>query len=93
MSAKSKRGRPAKNENKVTINDLVVEYLTTKENGYNANICYFKVVEVDSKTKMTNIISLQDDELRMPFWINDKQEMILKVKDKYVNAVSDLIKS
>ena len=92
MSAKSKRGRPAKNENKVTINDLVVDYLTTKENGYNANICYFKVVEVDFKTKMKNIISLQDDELRMPFWINDKQEMILKVKDKFVNAVSDLVK-
>ena len=28
----------------------------------------------------------------MPFWINDKQEMILKVKDKFVNAVSDLVK-
>ena len=44
MSAKSKRGRPAKNENKVTINDLVVEYLATKENDWNATICYFKVV-------------------------------------------------
>ena len=54
MHAKSRRGRPAKNENKVTISDLDVEYLTTKENGYNANICYFKVVEVDFKTKMKN---------------------------------------
>ena len=92
MSAKSKRGRPAKNENKVTINDLVVEFLATKENDWNANICYFKVVDVECKTKMKTIISLQDDELRMPFWINDKQEMTLKVKDKFVNAVSDLVK-
>ena len=56
MSAKSKRGRPAKNEKKVTINDLVVEFLATKENDYNANICYFKVVDVERKTKMKSII-------------------------------------
>ena len=29
----------------------------------------------------------------MPFWKTvDKQEMILKVKNKFVNAVSDLVK-
>ena len=93
MSAKSKRGRPAKNENKVSINGLVVEFLATKENDYNANICYFKVVDVECKTKMKSIIGLQDDDIRMPFWKTvDKQEMILKVKDKFVNAVSDLVK-
>ena len=42
---------------------------------------------------MKSIISLQDDDIRMPFWKTvDKQEMILKVKDKFVNAVSDLVK-
>ena len=93
MSAKSKRGRPAKNENKVTINDLVVEYLATKDNDYNANICYFKIVDVECKTIMKSIIGLQDDDIRMPFWKTvDKQEMILKVKDKFVNAASDLVK-
>ena len=93
MSAKSKRGRPAKNENKVTINDLVVEFLATKANDYNANICYFKVVDVECKTKMKSIIGLQDDDIRMPFWKTvDKQELILKVKDKFVNAASDLVK-
>ena len=40
MSAKSKRGRPVKDVNTVNINDLVVEFLTTKANDYNANICY-----------------------------------------------------
>ena len=93
MSAKSKRGRPVKDVNKVNINDLVVEFLATKENDWNANICYFKVVDVECKTKMKSIIGLQDDDLRMPFWKSvDKQEMILKVKDKFVNAVSDLVK-
>ena len=42
MSAKSKRGRPVKDVNKVNINDLVVEVLATKENDWNANICSSK---------------------------------------------------
>ena len=93
MKAVPKRGRPAKNENKVNINDLVVEFLTTKANDYNANICYFKIVDVECKTKTKSIIGLQDDDIRMPFWKTaDKQEFILKVKDKFVNAVSDLVK-
>ena len=93
MSAKSKRGRPTKNEDNVNVNDLVVESLATKANDYNANICYFKVVDVECQTKMKSIISLQDDDIRMPFWKTvDKQEMILKVKDKFVDAVSDLVK-
>ena len=75
MSAWSKRGRPAKNKNKVTINDLVVEFLATKENDYNANICYFKVVDVECKTNMKSVIGLQDG-IRMPLWKTvDKQEI------------------
>ena len=93
MSAKSKRGRPVKDVNKVSINDLVVEFFATKENDYNANICYFKVVDVECKTKMKSVISLQDDDIRMSFWKTvDKQEMIWKVKDKCVNVVCDLVK-
>ena len=93
MKAVPKRGRPATNENKVNINDLVVEFLTTKANDYNAIICYFKIVDVECKTKMKSIIGLQDDDIRMPFWKTvDKQDLILKVKDKFVNAASDLVK-
>ena len=94
MSAKSKRGRPVKDVNKVNINDLVVEYLATKENDWNATICYFKAVDGESKSKMKSIIGLQDDDVRMPFWKTvDKQEMIFKVKDKFVsNKHSDLVK-
>ena len=93
MSAKSKRGRPVKDVNKVNINDLVVECLAAKENDWNATICYFKVVDGESKSKMKSIIGLQDDDIRMPFWKTvDKQELILKVKDQFVNAASDLVK-
>ena len=71
---------------------MVVEFLATKENDYNANICYFKVVDGECKSNMKSIIGLQDDDIRMPFWKTvDKQYIILKVKDKFVNAVSDLV--
>ena len=95
MRAVPKRGRPVKDVNKVNINDLVVEFLATKANDYNANICYFKIVDVECKTKMKSIIGLQDDDIRMPFWKTvDKQELILKVKDKFVsNKHSDLVKN
>ena len=93
MRAVPKRGRPVKDVNKVNINDLVVKFLATKENDYNANICYFKIVDVACKTNMKRIIGLQDDDIRMPFWKTvDKQEIILKVKGKFVNAASDLVK-
>ena len=53
----------------------------------------FKVVDIDCKTKMKIIIGLQDDDTRMPFWkTTDKQEIILKVKDKFVSVASELIK-
>ena len=45
------------------------------------------------KLKIKSIIGLQDDDIRMPCWRTvDKQEMISKVKDQFVNAVSDLVK-
>ena len=91
MSATPKRGRPVKDVNKVDINDLVV-FLATKDTDYNANICYFKFVDVECKTTIKIIIGLQYDDIRMPFWKTfDKQELILKVKDKFVNAVSELV--
>ena len=31
---KNAKGRPSKNNNEVKVNELVVEYLTTKENNY-----------------------------------------------------------
>ena len=79
MSAKGKRGRPAKNENKVNVNDLVVEYLATKDNDYNVNICYFKIVDVECKTTMESIIGLQYDDIRMPLWKTGKRETVLNV--------------
>ena len=86
----SKRGRPMKNNNKVEVNSLIVEFLSKKKNDYGAQICYMKIVDKECKKKMKCITVLDDEELRMPFWVTDKNEMILKVKDKFIGSVEPL---
>ena len=43
--SQQKRGRPIKNNNKVEIHNLIVEFLAKKENNYGAEICYMKVID------------------------------------------------
>ena len=78
-------GRPARNNNKVEVNSLIVEFLSKEKDDYGAEICYMKVVDKDMKKKMKPITLLDDEGMRMPCWVtSDKQEMILKVKDKFL---------
>ena len=49
MSGTKRVGRPSKNNNKVEVNNLIVEL--SKTNDYNAEICYMKVVDKDVKKK------------------------------------------
>ena len=84
-------GRPARNNNKVEVNSLIVEFLSKKKNDYGAEICYMKVVDKEGKKKMKSLMCLQDEEIRMPYWVtSDKQEMILKVKDKFLGSIEPL---
>ena len=41
----SKKGRPQKNNNNIIINDINVEYLSTKTDKYDNSIAYFKLTE------------------------------------------------
>ena len=85
-----KRGRPAKSNNTVNTNDLLVEFISKKENNYNDNICYFKVVDIDAKNKMKPVRNSGEDDVRMPYWKTDKKDIILKVTDKFVIYSDDL---
>ena len=87
MAQQVKRGRPKANDQKVDVNNILCEFLAIKENDYNAVICYFKIIDKDLKKKLKPILSLENDKLRMPYWKTDKLELILKVKDKFLNTV------
>ncbi len=83
-------GRPTRNNHKVEVNSLIVEFLSKKENGYGAEICYMKVVDKEGKKKMKSITVLDDEGIRMPYWQTDKLETILKVKDKFIRFILPL---
>ena len=55
-----------------------MEVLAKKENNYGAETCYMKVVDKDACKKVKFIDMLEDDGIKMPYWItDDKQEIIL----------------
>ena len=82
MPTKMSRGRPRTNTNNVTIDEILIEFLSEKETEYGA-ICYFKVIDNEWRRKMKPIISLEEDDLKVPYWLTEDENLILKVKSKY----------
>ena len=92
--SKQGRGRPKSNHNIVTINELIVEYLSTKKDNYDNEVSYFKIVDPAFRAKLKPLFSLNDEGLlKIPIWATDKSEHILKVKSKFVNNSQDLVKN
>ena len=90
--SKTTRGRPTKNTNVLVVNDLLVEYLNTKANTYDGEISYFKIIDSGFRVKLKSLFGLNDDgSLKMPIWVTEKQEHILKVKSKFIVNHKDLI--
>ena len=84
----SKVGRPLKTVSDIKITDIRVEYLSTKPDNFNNDISYFKISS--PKFKMKPLLSLNAD-LKVPIWKGDKGEYILKIKDKFIKALTDLV--
>ena len=77
-----------KNDNDYTV-VLLCEYLFTKENNYNDEIVYFKVIDNDFKSKVKPLSSSQ---FLVPLFKTDK-DIILKMKSKHVKSMfTDMIK-
>ena len=74
----------------ILISDLQVEYITTKDNGYNSMLAYFKIVDKKMKLKMKPILSLEDGDLKMPYWKTEDGSVLIKVKDRCINTVDVL---
>ena len=92
--SKPGRGRPKTNTNTITINELIVEYLSTKKDNYDNEVSYFKIVDPAFRAKLKPLFSLNDEGLlKIPIWATDKSEHILKVKSKFVNNSQDLVKN
>ena len=81
MPTKMSRGRPRTNTNNVNIDEILVEFLSEKETDY-GNVCYFKIIDNEWR-KMKNITSLEEEDLKVPYWLTEQDDLILKVKSKY----------
>ena len=85
-----RRGRPMQHNHKVEVSNLQVGFSPKKRNDYNADICYMKIVEKEGKKKMRPITVLADEEILMPYWVSDKQDVILKVRDTFILTIEPL---
>ncbi len=73
------------NYKKVFVQDLNVEFLASKVVDYDCVNCFFKIIDIDGVNKLKPLLSLNDDgSFKMPIWLSDKQESILKVKNKFI---------
>ena len=87
----TKKGRPLKKNNNILINDINVEYLSTKVDKFDNSVVYLKLT--DPKNKLKPIIDIQanDNDVKLScIWTTDTQDVILKVKDKWLNVADDL---
>ena len=90
--SKTGRGRPRKEVNKIIINDLLVEYLTTKE-YYGSDTAYFKIIDPGYKNKLKPIFSVVEEDMKMPTWQGDNGLYIPKVEDRFINYFNDLVRN
>ena len=86
----SKKGRPQKSINNILINDISVEYLSTKTDKFDNTIVYFKLLDAKSKLKPIIDTQVNDKDIKLScIWTTDTQDIILKVKSKWINAETD----
>ena len=86
----SKKGRPQKNNNNIIINDLSVEYLSTKADKFDNTIVYFKLIDPKSKLKPVIDTQVNDKDIKLScIWTTDTQDIILKIKEKWINTSTD----
>jgi hypothetical protein len=80
-------GRKPKDNNTIKINDLQIQLVSRKQDNYGNDVTYFNIVDANLKTKMKQIMSI--DDIKVPYFYGDKNEVILKVKEKFICLIDD----
>ena len=65
---------------KIVIKNVRVEYITTKTDNYDNEICYFKLKDKNIESKFAAIMKTN---FRLPWFKSDRGYYLLKVKTKY----------
>ena len=84
-------GRPIKkpeikpiDDKEILLDEVILEYLTTKDDSYGNTNVFFKVANPESVKTVMNI------DTRLPMWTSDDDDILLKVKAQNVNSVLQL---
>ena len=77
-------GRPKKSTTIIEIKDLRLEFIISKEDDYQNEISFIKVVDKSFKTKLAPILSQKCDENRLPLWMSEDGIYMLKVKNRWM---------
>ena len=84
-------GRPIKkpetksiNEKEILLDDVILEYLSTKDDNYGNTNMFFKVSTPDAVGKVMKM------DTRIPLWYGDNDDILFKVKAQNVNTVLEL---
>ena len=67
-------------DEKVVIKNMKVEYIITKTDAFDNEMCYFKLKDKNIETKLAALIK---DNFRLPWFKSDKGVNIIKIKNKY----------
>ena len=71
----------------------MLNFFSTKKDNYDQDISYFKIVDQAFRTKLKPLFGLNDEGLlKMPIWVTDQHEHILKAKSTFIVNVFDFIK-
>jgi hypothetical protein len=69
-------------KNSIVIENINITYISTKTHGCGTALCYFKVTGFNNKKMLCPILSELCDECRIPVWLTDSGEYMIKVKHK-----------
>ena len=71
-------------DKEILLDDVILEYLSTKDDNYGNTNMFFKVSTPDSVGKLMKM------DTRMPLWYGDNDDILFKVKAQNVNSVLQL---
>ena len=71
-------------EKEILLDDVILEYLSTKDDNYGNTNMFFKVSTPDAVGKVMKM------DTRIPLWYGDNDDILFKVKAQNVNTVLEL---
>jgi hypothetical protein len=81
-------------ESPIVIDSCDVEFVCSKVNDYKETIFFFKLIDakLQKKLKPFRTLGKLENGDKLPYWVADNGEHIMKVKSKYVPKKESLVK-